>query len=213
MKKIFLMSAFLMQVGGFAQCIITGSSQAQLNQPETYSVENDNAQCTDCHLWAAVGGNSSIEGEFRKNTVTINPIAGGKTVLTLSILTAQGFSQCSKSIDIVGGATSNNSTPVSVSTNKKLACDIDVSNYKEVAYSDKVVSFFPIRQEQEQGKFKYLWVAVYLNGDKKESTDKVPRFGYSEENPIVDVTIKVTSDRCIKTLSKNYDATFWKNFK
>lgn len=206
MKKTLLLTAIAVYSVAFAQCKIVGNSQAKTTQPETYTIENDNAQCTDCHLWSVIGSNAAIDGEFRKNSVKIVPNSGGRIILSLTTLTSQGVSQCSKNIDIA-----DNSVAATPSPEQNVNCDVEIKNFKEVKFAEGIVSFFPI--EQNPKDFKFTWTVSYANGDKKESTEKVPQFPYSEANPINDVKVKIFSGTCLKSFTKNYEANYWKIFK
>lgn len=205
MKKVFFILSLVASVMVFAQCNILGKSTINIADTETYTVENDNAQCPDCHLWVTIGGNTKIEGDFRKNKVTIQPIAGGRTVLSLSMLTSQGISQCSKNIDVID----RNITESRANVQNQTDCDITISGFKEVKYADGVVSFFP---NEMQNNYKYTWTVVYGDGTQKTSNEKVPQFEYNREIGISTVRVKMMSSKCIKDLSKTYDVGFWKFF-
>ncbi|MEC5395587.1 hypothetical protein [Bergeyella sp. RCAD1439] len=204
MKKLLSLSAVLFAFWAFAQCNIVGRSNIGLGASETYQVENNNAQCPDCHQWTLIGGTAQIEGEFRKNNVKITPLSSGRSVLSLAMLTAQGVVQCSKSID-VGSSGFASSAPEP----RKVDCDIDINGYKEVKYAQGIVSFFP---SNTQNEYKYSWTAVYSDGTQKSSLEKVPQFEYSAERTITLVKVKITSTTCMKELSKTYETGFWKFF-
>lgn len=203
MKKVTLIFALFWSIIIFSQCNISGDASINVLDTATYTIENDNAQCLDCHLWATIGGNSKIEGEYRKNTVKIKPIYGGRTVLSLTMLTPQGVSQCSKNIDIIDG--NGVAAPQQTSSN----CDIVVNAFKEVKYSEGVISLFP---NETQNEYKYSWTAVYMNGEQRMSNEKVPQFNYTKDNSISTIKVKITSNKCIKDLSKTYNPSFWKMF-
>lgn len=113
--------------------------------------------------------------------------------------------QCSKNIDIMDG---NVAAPFTQEPTKS-KCDIEVSNYKEVKVSERIVSFFP---NVTNDAYKYSWTATYSNGETMSSTEKVPQFPYSKENGLTRVNVKVTSSKCMRDFSKTYDANFWKFF-
>lgn len=69
MKKLTTLLSLVVLSGLKAQCNITGSPTVKINETATFSLENDNAQCSDCHPLLTVGGNSKIEDDFRKNSV------------------------------------------------------------------------------------------------------------------------------------------------
>ena len=207
MNKLFLSLSLLGSTIVFGQCNIQGKSTIIPNEVSSYSVENDIAQCSDCHLWTTVGSNSQIEGDFKKNTVNIKPLSGGRTVLSLSMLSPQGLVQCSKNIDIIDGNANITSAPSQ--TSEKVNCDITVNNYKEVKYDTGVVTFFP---NNTQNNYKYTWKVSYANGQTRESNDKIPQFIYSDEMNITKVNVKVVSLNCMKEFSKTYDHNYWKFF-
>ncbi|MDO5616192.1 MAG: hypothetical protein Q4G16_08380 [Cruoricaptor ignavus] len=204
-KKIILgfgiFASFLLS----AQCNITGKSTIGINDVETYTLQNDNAQCTDCHLWVTIGGNSQLEGDFRKSSVKLKPTSAGRTVLSLSVLTGQGLAQCSKNIDIVD----SNSAVGNVQQKTNDDCDINVNNFKEVKYSDGIVAFIP---SSTNNNFRYTWTVTFANGEQKESEEKVPQFPYNQGNGIVSVKMKIVSGVCLKNFSKTYEASYWKFF-
>ena len=207
MKKIIsFVTVFSMVTITMAQCVISGKSTINSDEAATYTIESDNAQCTDCHLWVTVGGNSQIEGDFRKNTVKLKPLSGGRTVLSLSVLSSQGFSQCTKNIDIVDR---NSSSQITGNQPQNVDCDINVSSFKEVKYAEGIVSYFPSNTENS---YKYTWTAIYANGEQKTSTEKIPQFPYTKESSITTVKLKIVSSQCMKDLSKSYDSSYWKFF-
>ncbi len=189
----------------FSQCVIKGNASMKVNETQTYTVENDIAQCNDCHLWTNIGGNTSLEGDVKGKTIKLKANSGGRTVLSLAMLSPQGMVQCSKNIDV------SDSSPVPAETPKIVSnpnCDIDFNDYKEVKYSDGVVSFL----SNIDNNFKYEWTAIYMNGEQKTSNEKVPQFNYTKENGIATLKVKIVSSKCMKNFSKAYEAAFWKVF-
>lgn len=71
------------------------------------------------------------------------------------------------------------------------------------------MSYFP---DTTNNEIKYIWTAIYENGDQKESKEKVPQFSYTKENGIQVLKLEAISNKCIKKYSKTYDTTFWKFF-
>ena len=213
MKKLMTFAAFFAGVLAFAQCSISGKSSLKVLDEETYSVSADLAQCKDCHLWVGVGGNISVIGDNKQNNVKIKANTGGRQVISLSVLTPQGFMQCSKNIDIVDG---NGTLPVAASTAaveetpKNSGCDIEVNNYKEVKYADQIVSFFP---NVTNDNYRYSWTATLASGEVLTSTEKVPQFPFTKENGITKVRVKIHTSRCMKEFSKTYDSNYWRFFQ
>ncbi len=210
MRKFFLVILLIASTAiYFAQCNIAGKSSIQVLETETYTLMSGNGQCVDCHLWVNLGGNTSIVGDNKQNSVKLTSNSAGRAVLTLSVLTNQGLVQCSKNIDIFNTLSGENISNQTV-PKETVNCDIDISGFKEVKVTDGVVSFFPSSSDKE---FKFEWIAIYGNGEEKQSKERVPQFSYSAENPISIVKLKVISPICIKNLSKSYEANYWKFFK
>ncbi len=209
MKKLSAIFLLFVAVWSYAQCSINGKSTINIKDTETYSIETNIAQCRECHLWVTVGGNAKIEGDNRLHTVKLKANSGGRTVLSLAYLSPVGLVQCSKNIDILDTSGNSSYTPAPNTSNNS-NCDIDFKNYKEVKVSPNIVSFFP--NVGADTDFSYTWTANYRNGDWKTSNEKVPQFPFSEENPILNVKIKVISKTCYKEFSKTYEGNFWKFF-
>lgn len=203
MKKLIAAAVLFYATAAYGQCVITGKSSIGIAETETYSLQNDNAQCKDCHLWVTVGGNSTLQTDNKLNTVTLKGTSGGRTILSATILTPAGIEQCSKTIDV---APSNSTTPAA---KENPNCDIDVNDFKEVKYADGIVSFFPSQTSKE---YKYNWTVTYFNGDQKSSSEKVPQFPYSKANSIQKVSLKITDVKCIRTFSKTYENNYWTYF-
>ncbi len=216
MKNLLAFFAFVFSISAFAQCTITGKSTIKVLDEETYSVQSGLAQCKECHLWISVGENTQILGDNKLNSVKIKAISGGRQVLSLALLTPQGFVQCSKNIDILDSSEAGilkNNTPESpaplAAPAQSPKCDIEVNNYKEVKYSENIVTFFP---NVTNADYRYEWTANYANGDAMQSSEKVPQFPFTKEKSITTVKLKITSQKCVREFSKTYDASYWKWF-
>ena len=204
MKKLILLMTLMIYSSSFSQCVIKGNPTMKVSDAETYTVENDIAQCKDCHLWVNIGGNTELQGDVKQNTVKLKGTSGGRTVLSLVMLSPQGVVQCSKNIDVLDGAMiDTNKTAVSTSSN----CDIDFTDYKEAKTSDGIVAFLP---DGKENNYKYDWTVTYENGDQKTSKEKTPQFSFAKDNGIKTATVKITSARCIRNFTKTYEANFWK---
>ncbi len=211
MKKSLLFLSLISTTYFFAQCNIEGNNTAKVGEQVTYTVDNDTAQCTDCHLWVTTGGNSTVDGEFRKNNVTIKPNSIGRTILSLTMLTQNGVVQCVKNIDVVAGTNTiatSNSPETGSSITTKPNCDITVDNFKELKYERGIVTFIP---SDTENNYKYIWIVSYKN-ETKESTSLIPKFSYSDTNPIVKVMLRIVSKKCIREFSKNYESSYWTFF-
>lgn len=192
-----------------AQCMIDGKSTIRISEEEVYTINRATAQCEDCHLWVTIGGNASFSIDNKKNTVKLKAGFSGRQVLSATVLTQDGVAQCSKNIDIVDAKTQMpNQSNANVSTNSS-NCDIEVSDYKEVKSTEGIVSFFP---NVTNSSYQYNWTATYFNGDVMTSDLVNPQFPYSKTKGIKSVSVKVTSNRCIKRFSKNYEENFWRFF-
>lgn len=104
MKKILTLFGFMLFNTAYSQCTINGSSQLSAGTTETYSVENDVAQCRDCHLWENSGSIASMQGNVKKGAVRLRGNSAGKMTLNLTMLSPQGVVQCSKNIEVVDGS-------------------------------------------------------------------------------------------------------------
>lgn len=211
MKKFiffsFLFFGFLLH----AQCTITGNSTINLNAKETYSVANEIAQCKDCHLWIGSGANATISSDNRQSYVKIKANSAGRQVLSVAILTQQGLVQCSKNIDVTATNTiSENGVITMVNPEQKVECNLKTKDFKEVKYSDNMVSFFPLGDDNA---LKYTWTATYFDGREIVSKEKVGQFPFSKTDGIKLIKLQMIVDNCMKTLSKNYDAYYWEHFK
>lgn len=207
-KKLLMTLSLATGLYATAQCTISGKSTINVLSEETYSVSAEAAQCKDCHLWVNVGGNTSILGDHKQNSVKLKAKSGGREVISLSVLTPQGFMQCSKNIDIVDA---NGTLPVQNTEPAKTSnCDVEANNYKEVKYADQIVSFFP---NVMSDSYRYSWTVLYFNGSTMSSTEKVPQFPFTKDNGINKVTVKIHSSKCMKEFSKTYDGNYWKFFQ
>ncbi len=214
MKKITFLSLLFFGILLHAQCTINGKSTINLNTEEIYSVANETAQCKDCHLWVGVGSSASISGDNRQSSVKLKANTVGRQVLSVAILTQQGLMQCSKNIDIIDNkiaASNNNNNGVTTTLDpvQKPDCNIKISDFKEVKYSENVVSFFPLGDDNQ---YRYIWTAIYMDGREITSKEKVPQFPFTKTDGIKTVKLQMISDKCLKSLSKTYDNNYWEFF-
>lgn len=214
MKKLLVLPLALISMVVYSQCSINGKDVISVGTTETYSIDNEVAQCKDCHLWSSVGGNATIQSDNRQNAIYLNAKNQGRQVISLSVLTPQGLRNCNKSIDIISQITPNSGLQETNVDNSNLdkkenGCNIKVNNFKEVKYSENIVSFFP---NVMAGDFKYTYTAYYDNGEEFSSNEKVPQFPYSKENGIKSVKVKILASTCLKEFTKTYEANYWKFF-
>lgn len=202
MIRILSIFIMLFSVGMFGQCVINGSPDLKVNETQTYTIENDVAQCRECHQWMISGGNTSLIGDYRLNSIKVVANSAGKSVLTLNILSPKGMVQCTKTIEVINEEVNGKK---GISSN----CDINFSSYKELKNSEGSVTFVP---DQSENKYQLEWTISYLNGEQKESKENRPRFDYTKENPITSVQLKIHSAKCTRTFNKAYDSGFWKIF-
>ena len=200
MKKIVFLLTFLSFTFGFSQCFIEGNSQIKTGESQVYTIKNNTAKCSDCHEWTTFGGNVSLEGDVKKNTIRIKGNAAGKTILSLEMISEKGILRCSKNIDVVNAPAQELNTLSS-------ACDIGTDSFKEVKISDGNVSFVPSKKENN---WKYEWTAEYDNGEKKISTESTSQFPYSNENGIKSVTLKISTSKCMRNFTKTFDSNYWR---
>ena len=198
MKKnlfLFLLLSFSMVS---AQCYINGNAIIKVSEEATYNVENNSAQCADCYLWENSGRSIEFAGNTKQSSVKAKAISVGRSILTLSMQTAKGLVQCNKIIDVIADHSA-----------KSPDCDIDFFSYADQKSSDGTVVF---SHSNTENTYKFEWTAAYENGDLKTSVEKVPKFSYSKENGIQTATAKITSAKCTRVFTKNYDPYFWKYF-
>lgn len=182
-----------------------------VNTEESFSVANEIAQCKDCHLWINNGISTAISGDNRQSSVKVKANSAGRQVLSVAILTQKGLVQCSKNIDIVeGSAISGNGVVTMENPDQKAECNLKTKDFKEIKYSENIVSFFPIGDDNP---LKYIWTATYFDGREIVSKEKVSQFPYSKTDGIKLIKVQMISNNCIKTLSKSYDAYYWEHFK
>lgn len=213
MKKIIFLSSLLLSIFSYAQCHIVGQSTLGENQTASYTFENENAQCENCHLWAISNTNAKLVGDIRTNSINVNALAIGKSILSLSVLTSKGMSQCIKEIEIVKPNTSSNNNffqqSPTASQVAKSDCNIDVNSFKEVKFTPNSVSIIPNIAGKEHD---FLWTATYANGEKRTSNYTISQFEFTKDNKIRTISVEVKQGSCIRTISKNYEENFWKYF-
>ena len=149
MKKTFTLLFIPAFLSVYGQCSINGKETLSINETTTFSLDKDDAQCEDCHLWVPVGGNITIETDHKKAKIQVRTVASGKSVLSLAILTPQGLSQCSKNITIIDSKASATTTVTAV----KPDCGINMTNFKELKYDDSTVTFYP---NENNGNHRYI---------------------------------------------------------
>lgn len=194
---IFFWNAF------FSQCEIIGKKQMVIGISEVLSLPENIAQCKDCYQWSVTGNQILIEGDNRQNSINLAPKTEGKTTIEVNYLsTSKGEVKCLQEITVVSSGSE---------VEKTSNCDIVIKNFKEVRYSEDIVSIFPV--PVSSGTFSYTWTAIYENGNTKISSEKVPQFEDGENKRIKNIILKVDSKECQKELSKDYPTNFWKSLQ
>ncbi|UOE41673.1 hypothetical protein MTP09_03265 [Chryseobacterium suipulveris] len=213
MKKILTVFSAMLFTSAFSQCVINGNSEIRMGTTSNYTIQNNQSQCGNCHLWENKGSVASLNGDVRKSSIRVRGNTPGTMTLQHTALTLQGVTECSKTINIVDGTgirVNSNASSTGVSnSNASSNCDIVFDNYVEVKNSDGLVSFRP---EVQNSRYKYEWTATYANGEQKTSTADIPNFSYTGDNGISSVAVKITSPSCIKNFNKKYNSTYWKTF-
>lgn len=215
MKKLLVLFSSALMTSAFAQCTIDGPSSLAVGSTATYSVNMDDAQCSNCHLWENHGSVASMSSNAKKRAVRVTGNSTGNMTLSLAMLTPKGISQCNKTISVGNNVASNAAATTSsrdrtdYSTTNAANCNSDFTNYTEMRKSDGVVAFVPSTTNTD---YKYRWEATYANGEVKTSTDSTPNFSYSKDNGISSVKVRITSPNCISNFTKSYNATYWVTF-
>lgn len=206
MKNLYTLPLLIISNLGFSQCEILGENTIDTGKTYEYSINNELAQCKQCHHWTTIG-NTSIISDNRLNSISVKALSPGKATIALQYLSNQGLVKCSKEVEII---TFSSSTQNSSTDNRKNGdCDIQVSNFKEVKISAQKIAFLTENQQD----LVYTWEAHYKDNTKVSSNEKVPQFPFSEDNPITKVEVKIFSKTCYSKFSKNYDGNFWKYLK
>ena len=189
-----------------AQCFINGKTTLFLNQEETYTVD-EVAQCKECYHWT-VGNSEDVKliSEPKCNSIKLKGAKVGRVNLSISMLTNNGVIQCSKSIDVIA----QNTVTGTASTSAPLNCDIDVTDFKELRYSENQVVLIP---NETQKSFSYQWIVVYQSAGEKVIDEKVPTVLCSLDDPIKEVRLRNNSPVCTRKFSKTYPVSFWNALK
>ncbi len=199
MKNFYLLFALLSFVFNAAQCTITGPDQVQVGERQTYSISDNNVQCTDCYQWTYLDQKVILEGDTRSDTLTLKGSVPGNAIVFLEIKTGEGTLKCQKEINVIVPT----STVLDVNAPK---CNIKIDSFKEVRVSDKVVVFEP---NEAENNLKYQWTVTYRNGSKIVSNERSGKFNYSNSDVIDHVELKIIDKGCSKKISKSYNNNFW----
>lgn len=206
MKNVIVLVLMCILQSTHAQCFITGNSTLFVGQETNYVVD-EIAQCKDCYQWTIGNGEEVIFTSVKNvNNIQLKGMKVGRVNLSLSMFTHHGLVQCSKSIDVI-----DKNTPLGTSsTSAPINCDVDVSDFKELRYSDTQIIFVP---NLSQKKIAYQWLATYQSGAEQQVDDKSPVLECTSANPIVEVKLRINSTVCTRKFSKTYPESFWKALK
>lgn len=202
MKKILVFYALIVFSFAYSQCYIQGNDTMKIAESATFSVMNATADCADCYSWEIIGANATFEGDIKQSTVKILPNKGGNIILTATLKSTNGDKQCSRNIQIMNNVKLD---PNEISAN----CNISWINYKERKSTDDEVVF---ESTDKNEKYQFSWTVTYNNGDVKTSNSATPNFKFSKENGISKVVTKITTVKCTRTFTKNYEKNFWSYF-
>lgn len=196
MKKIIFIIINFIIIQSYAQCNIIFNNVTPEREEISFIVDTK-AQCDDCYLWTAP--NLQILGSNKQNKVTIKATDTDNKEISVLLLTSDGTKECKKILE-------NNieEKPIAQATK----CGISIKDFKEVKVDKTTISFFP---SENRTDYSYRWTVIYKNGDKKESTEKIPQFSISKENNIVTTKLQIMSKSpiCTSAISKDYQDAFW----
>ena len=199
MKKYLIVAAGSLATISFGQCTIAGNSTIKINETAIFSTEAK-AQCEECYSWKPSSDqNFKVDGNTKSNAINVKASSPGQRTISVSVLSDKGLLQCEKTIDVVDGK-------------QALAdknCGVSINDFKDVKVTESVISFFPNENSKD---YLYKWIVTYINGDKQESTEKIPQFFFSDINYITLVKLKIMtkSPLCTVTLSKKFEQNYWK---
>lgn len=196
MKKIIFIITNFIIIQTYAQCNIITSNVTPEREEISFTVDTK-AQCDDCYLWTA--SNLQILGSNKQNKVTIKATDTDNKEISVLLLTSDGTKECKKIVEA-------NTSEKSIAQATK--CGISIKDFKEVKVDNSTMSFFP---SENRSDYSYRWIVTYKNGDRKESTEKIPQFSISKENNIVTTKLQIISKSpiCSSTISKDYQDAFW----
>lgn len=197
MRLLLILAFGLLTASSYAQCTITGGATLRANETATYTTDS-RAACEDCYIWKSSSENLLIEGDSKLGKINVRAIVPGKYTLSVSTSDAKSTT-CEKIIEVTEAA----------QTPGKNKCGVTIDDFKDVKVSESVVSFFP---NENSADYEYNWTATYANNEVKTSTDKIPKFFFSDINYIKLVKLKITrkAAMCAVTISKAYDENYWK---
>lgn len=202
MKKILSFTALAMSMAVYSQCNILGASSLTINQIEKYSVEIP-GQCQECYDWSSSTDKIKFETNIKQKDVVLKAVSEGQTTISVSVLTAQGVQQCSKLLEIKSASSEKNSGGVNA---EKITCEVGINDFKDVLLNDETISFVLVTASDS---YQYKWTVGYANGEKRESTLKLPQFPFIKNNDITSVQVRIQTTACYKELTRVYPLNYW----
>lgn len=198
MQKIYVFFCSVFFVFNFAQCTIDGSDQIQVGEKQNYFAAK-NQDCKDCYQWIHLDQKVILESDTNKNEITLKGTVPGEAILFLEIASEKGISKCQKLIQVTVPTTE-------ILPAHSSKCDLAIDSFREIRVAGNQVIFEP---ETSENNLTYLWTVTYRSGAKKVSSARKAGFEYSNDDVIDHVDLKVVFNKCIKKISKVYDANFW----
>ena len=117
-----------------AQCKIIGKDVITGSDTETYKLEFNYAQCTDCHQWFVSDENiAKIESNSRQSSIALKPISAGKIKLSLGYLSETKYEHCEMDIEIQKPVVANTAVPSPTSTTENTTAAVTATNTNEVS--------------------------------------------------------------------------------
>ena len=205
MKKTLTLFTIIFTIITHAQCDIKGNNQLLIGEPKTYQIDTEVAQCQDCHKWTIDKDIAEINGDQKRNKITIHPKKAGTLQLNLSVLTPLGLQNCNKTITITENKAQDNSGSKPLSN-----CDINFSDFKEIKLDNQTAILYP---NQRTHNYTYNWTIYNTNGDNYTINDIVPSITLENNKNISHIIVKITSPTCIRTFKKTYNPEYWSYFK
>lgn len=180
-----------------AQCNIIGNDTLQIGERRNYTIEVNPENAG--FQWGHNGQKVIFESATTIPTVVIKGAVVGEALLELKVNTSTSEFSCKKLVNVI------------IPRDREIlpqpaGCAINIEGIKEIKTNADTVRFEAIRAETTG---KYLWTVHYRNGQTKVSTEKSPTFSYTFEQVISAVDLQITSDVCVKKMTKNYHDNYW----
>lgn len=198
MKKTLFYLMLLFPLAFSAQCSITGADTVQVGERQQYTAEDANA-CANCYQWTYPDQKIFLEGETTAATLTVKGAVPGTAVLSLKINDGNRTRRCKKILTVIAPL-ENSISP------EATRCDLPDFTITEKRLSDTEVEFSADVLPKD---FTAHWTATYRNGDTRNAEGEIPKFPYSNGQPIDKVELHLKQGKCSKKITKIYDSNFW----